>query len=357
MDHTRLPGIQIARAIAALSVVYFHSWTALDRFPKGTANPISFLAEHGALGVDLFFAISGFVICLVVSRRATFDARPFMVKRVFRLYPLWLVTLTSFAVLSLIWRNPLPSETLGFFLYSATLLPTEQIFPFYDIGWSLQHEMAFYVTAAILARWAGVYGIAAFLLCSSLAFYTHVIALPWWAYKLALYHAEFLAGVLAFVVCRRTLSLGAVIPLAVGLGALCYVIAIDTHPYMPIPLFFLVLGFANIREKALPWLGWLVALGDASYSIYLIHPLVFSVVRGFTVAVPKENLWLQEPIRYAAIAIIIALALASWRYFERPMITIGNRIAAPMRRPRNDTDAPVVTSDAGKASVQGWAET
>jgi len=29
----KLPGIQIARAIAALSVVYFHSWTTLDRFP------------------------------------------------------------------------------------------------------------------------------------------------------------------------------------------------------------------------------------------------------------------------------------------------------------------------------------
>src|SRR5690242_4289851 len=163
MNHDRLPGVQIARAVAALSVMYFHSWTALDRFPRGTAHPIAFLAEHGALGVDLFFAISGFVICLVVSRRAAFDALPFMVKRVFRLYPLWLVTLTSFAVLALAWRNPLPSETLGFFLYSASLLPTEQIFPFYDIGWSLQHEMAFYVIVAIIAPWAGVSGIAAFL--------------------------------------------------------------------------------------------------------------------------------------------------------------------------------------------------
>lgn len=357
MDHDRLPGVQIARAVAALSVMYFHSWTALDRFPRGTAHPIAFLAEHGALGVDLFFAISGFVICLVVSRRAAFDALPFMVKRVFRLYPLWLVTLTSFAVLALMWRNPLPSETLGFFLYSASLLPTEQIFPFYDIGWSLQHEMAFYVMVAIVAPWAGVSGIAAFLLCSSVAFYTHVIPLPWWAFRFALYHAEFLAGVLAFIAWRRTTSLGAFIPLAVGLAALCCVIALGAHPYMPLPLFFLVLGFANIRASALPRLGFLVALGDASYSIYLTHPLVFAVVRGFTVAVPKESLWLQEPIRYGAIAITIGVSIASWHYFERWMIGVGNRIAARIRPLRNGTDAPVVASEAGNASVQGWAET
>jgi exopolysaccharide production protein ExoZ len=86
------------------------------------------------------------VICLVVSR-PSFDLASFLIKRAFRLYPLWLVTLTAFAVMALVWRGPLQTETIGYFFYSATLLPTEH-FPFYDIGWSLQHEMVFYLIAA-----------------------------------------------------------------------------------------------------------------------------------------------------------------------------------------------------------------
>ena len=124
MERDRLPGLQVARAIAALSIAYFHSWVALVRFPKDTAFPIPILTSHGGFAVDLFFAISGFVICLVVSRPG-FSVQSFLVKRVFRLYPLWFATLTAFAVFALLWRAPKETETLGYFLYSTTLLPTE----------------------------------------------------------------------------------------------------------------------------------------------------------------------------------------------------------------------------------------
>jgi peptidoglycan/LPS O-acetylase OafA/YrhL len=80
--------------------MYFHSWVALVRFPKNTALPLPILTDHGAFAVDLFFAISGFVICLVASKPG-FSAGSFLIKRVFLLYPLWLVTLTMFAVFAL----------------------------------------------------------------------------------------------------------------------------------------------------------------------------------------------------------------------------------------------------------------
>jgi len=188
MKNDKLPGLQIARAVAALSIMYFHSWTVLDRFPKGTAHPIYYLSEYGWLGVDLFFAISGFVICLVVSRQK-FGVASFLIKRVFRLYPLWIVTLSVFAVLTLLWRAPIQSETLGYFFYSATLLPTEH-YPFYDIGGSLQHEMIFYVLAVVLVPLFGLYGLAAFLLVSTIAY--HMLEMPWYLSNPAMYHAEFL---------------------------------------------------------------------------------------------------------------------------------------------------------------------
>src|ERR1700735_3897837 len=78
-----------ARAIAALSIVYYHSWTSIVRFPKDSAYQIPGLTTYGWFAVYLFFAISGYVICLVVSRE-TFRVPSFLIKRLFRLYPLWL---------------------------------------------------------------------------------------------------------------------------------------------------------------------------------------------------------------------------------------------------------------------------
>jgi exopolysaccharide production protein ExoZ len=67
----KLEGIQVARAIAALSVAYFHSYIALRAFPESAQMPIPPLKQWGYLGVNFFFAISGYVICLIalLSRR------------------------------------------------------------------------------------------------------------------------------------------------------------------------------------------------------------------------------------------------------------------------------------------------
>ncbi|MGA7807712.1 acyltransferase family protein [Bradyrhizobium sp.] len=329
MEQHKLPGIQIARAVAALSIAYFHSWVSIFRFPKDTAFPIPVLATHGWLAVDLFFAISGFVICLVASR-PTFDIVSFLTKRVFRFYPLWLVTLTTFAVLALAWRGPRDTETLGYFLYSATLLPTAE-FPFYDIGWSLQHEMVFYLIAALTVPIFGLYGLAAVLAASTLAF--HTIDMPAAVGNFAMYHAEFLAGVLVFMARRQLARFGYWLPLVVGAVSFWYFVAIwGDRRYLPIALFFLIAGFANVPDKASRWLTRAGALGDASYSIYLLHPLVF-IIASALVSKVTPPIWSEELIRGGCFVVILPMAFASWRYFERPLIGIGNRLAARLVGP------------------------
>src|SRR6266699_358002 len=316
MQQGKEPGLQIARAIAALSITYFHSWVALVRFPPDTAYPISILAGYGAYAVALFFAISGFVISLVVSR-PSFGIASFLTKRVFRLYPLWLVMLTAFAVLSALWRGPTPTETLGYFLYSATLLPTEQL-PFYDIGWSLQHEMAFYLAAAIVIPMFGIGGLAVYLAILTVASY--LIAMPWYVSHFVTYYPQFLAGVLAFLAHRKLMFLGPLAPLALGSLLLWYFCAIlADSSYIPIGLFFLIVGFSNIRDSRSRWMKSVTAMGDASYSMYLIHPLIFLIVSAFVSKVPLP-IWSQEPIRATCFAVIIGASLISFRYFEAPMI-------------------------------------
>jgi exopolysaccharide production protein ExoZ len=335
VERDRLPGLQVARAVAALSIVYFHSWVVLVRFPQNTAFPLPILSTYGGLAVDLFFGISGFVICLVVSR-PMFNVVSFLTKRVFRLYPLWLVTVTTFAVFALAWRGPRESETLGFFLYSTTLLPTE-LFPFYDIGWSLQHEMVFYLLAAIIVPLFGLYGLVAFLAASTILY--NSIAMPWYFGNLAAYHCEFLAGVLAFMARPKLVWFGFWRPFVIGFAILSICSAkwsgalLGGHQYVAIALFFLVLSFSNIRDTESRWLKSVSAIGDASYSIYLIHPLVFLVVSAL-LSKATPPIWTEEPIRAACFALILSISMASWNYFETPMIGLGNMLAS--RRAKRD---------------------
>jgi exopolysaccharide production protein ExoZ len=324
MSKEKQIGIQVARAIAALSIVYFHSWVSVTRFPNGTAYQIPGLTSYGWFAVDLFFAISGYVICLVVSRE-TFSVRSFLIKRVFRLYPLWLVMLTTFAATAWLWRGFQSRENLDFFLYSATLLPTLG-YPFYNVGWSLQHEIMFYLIAAVTVPLFGLRGLVVLLLCSMLSL--HMIDMPWYVAYLAGRHGEFLAGVLAFMAHNKMVRFGFWFPGVIGVALIIFFGIFDPSFYA-IGLFFLIVAFANLNPSEAAW--WrrpATMLGDASYSIYLIHPMVFFTASSLVSKFPNAPLWVQEPIRFVCIGAAIMLALLSWRYFETPMIRFGNRAAS-----------------------------
>ncbi|WP_194965680.1 acyltransferase family protein, partial [Pseudomonas aeruginosa] len=82
--------IQALRGIAAVLVLLLHAriavWWAKDLWH------IPFVSSHGMVGVSLFFCISGFIIAHVVSRNS-FEPVSFMVKRIWRIVPIyWIVT-------------------------------------------------------------------------------------------------------------------------------------------------------------------------------------------------------------------------------------------------------------------------
>lgn len=333
MERDKQGGIQIARAVAALGIVYFHSWVAITRFAQDTSHPIPWLKDYGWLSVDLFFAISGYVIAIVVSRPG-FQPSTFLIKRVFRLYPLWLAMLTTFAVTAWVWRGFQPRETFDFFLYSAALLPTLNSFPFYNIGWTLQHEMAFYLLAAIVVPLLGMRGLAAVLLASAIAVCT--VDMPGHLAMYCSHHGEFLAGVLAFMMRDRLSRLGSLIPFALGAVLLGYLAVNAEGKLFPFALFLLIVAFANIKHTG----EFAVRLGDASYSIYLIHPMVFFTASALVSKFPNAPLWTEEPIRFGCIGVALGLALLSWRYFEKPFIRFGTLVQRERSR-RDHIDYPI----------------
>jgi exopolysaccharide production protein ExoZ len=325
-EKTKLDGLQIARAAAALGIAYFHSWHVTMPFPPGTAYPIPVLMELGWISVDFFFAISGFVICMVVTS-PNFRPASFLLRRAFRLYPLWIVTSLVYFYLANRYLGRTPEQTREFFAYSLTLLPTNGM-PFYDIGWSLQHEMLFYVLAAALAPWFSIYGVAAVLALGVAA--DHLIELPWYLHQYFFYYGNFLAGIAAFLVHKRGVRLGSILPIIAGVIAFRWA---PTRSFFPIALFCCLVGFVNLNAR---WrIGRFGALlGDASYSIYLLHPLVFYFVY-IKLQPPLPPIWVQEPLRYVAIVVVCGLAIASWKLFERPMIQLGDRVDRYMRSRRS----------------------
>src|SRR5580698_4073479 len=93
-----LPTLDGWRTIAILSVMFCHD--SVHRLgPISTA----WLHEHGNLGVDVFFAISGFLICsrLIIEEdtQGVISRRNFYIRRAFRILPAAAVFLAALLIL------------------------------------------------------------------------------------------------------------------------------------------------------------------------------------------------------------------------------------------------------------------
>ena len=136
----KILSIQWMRAIAILMVILQHAaW-------KGTqysTNPLGWL-KVGEAGVDLFFIVSGFVICHVTYNKtpAPFE---FVKARLVRILPLyWLLTCVALVVYLIKPELVNSSGGITSVFHSFTLLPTSSKYLIRN-GWTLSYELYFYI--------------------------------------------------------------------------------------------------------------------------------------------------------------------------------------------------------------------
>lgn len=99
------PALTALRGIAALCVVLFHY--SVGSFPNLHLTEMTFFVGKSYLFVDLFFALSGFILMHVYGRSfadgpSKASLGPFLRARLARLYPLHLVLLGGFVLLELV---------------------------------------------------------------------------------------------------------------------------------------------------------------------------------------------------------------------------------------------------------------
>jgi len=315
----RLVGLQYLRAAAALAVLCYH---ALER--SGV------LVVTLSAGVSVFFVISGFIILHIVLDRP-FDPVRFLWHRIARIVPLyWAVTLL---IVALWWVAPsaMPNLRPGVeaLLKSLLFIPyldhNGDLYPLLVPGWTLNYEMFFYLLVAgcwlLPARFRlpALFGLLLGLVAAGLALRPASPVLWLWTSSLLL---QFGAGCGLAVALARGARPGrraglALLALAVAGFLASELLGPPGQAWQPLiwgaAATALVAGTLALEPAAEPrGLGWLRRLGDASYSIYLLHPLVVGVVRRFIGS--------ESPFTATALSVLLAsaIALPCYALFERP---------------------------------------
>lgn len=326
--------IQILRALAALMVVAHHATIMLwqrEHLPVRTWF-------NGASGVDLFFVISGFVMTVSSAplSGASHPARTFLARRLERVVPMyWLVTTAKVAVLLLVPALGLNAlGTWGHVLASYLFIPSVNaqgaLEPVVIVGWTLNFEMAFYVLFALALglRFKPLF-VAGPVLVAAFLWPLTVTPLGPGVFRFfeATLPLEFLLGVglaMALPHVRRAPWPVGLLLVVAGLWPLLLWDAPNFSWWRGLqwgPAALAVVAGALILEAR--WGArsprWMLELGDASYSIYLIHTFTLPVAG--ILLVRFGHLWAGEIAVALGFTMLLSAAAgeATYRLVERPI--------------------------------------
>jgi exopolysaccharide production protein ExoZ len=325
----QLFSLQYLRAFAALLVVWQHAVFKMPSFLPATS------LHTGAIGVAVFFVISGFVMQMTTDGK---NVTPFefLKRRIIRVAPLyWVITIVFSALLlardpSVLMNDVSPMRIIKslFFIPHISPIQHDHIWPILIPGWTLNYEMFFYLIFAISMFFKARVVIVTIVLLSFVLFgklfeplanpllitYSHPLFL------------EFLAGMLIYQVWKwRTTPM----PLLFSILLIIFGLALlfnqssttyfDTHRLLGSILLF----YGSLNERFLNWENKvLLEVGNASYSIYLSHiltvPVVYNLLNPYLHLVNQTNT-LFFVFMLSAIVISTLVGCLVYRIVELPM--------------------------------------
>lgn len=352
-NHTlQLDQITFTRFIAAISVVFFHYGQTV--FP---AN-ITFLFENltaGPIAVGYFYVLSGFIMAIAYyqpdnAQQIGINKKKYWVARFARIYPVYLLALllivaAKYKTLSDQW------ETLPLHL-----LLLQSWIPGYPItlntpGWSLSVEAFFYLCFPFLLLWIYKHGTKPLLIfCVLLWLLTQVILLnslnstvyapktnlhDFIYYNPFMHLNSFIMGLLVGIYFKKKNRVHASSnhPIWLGISFSIIFLLIWARPHIEVLLdykiaytngllapFFLIFIVLLANHKGLisklfshPWL---ILLGEASYSLYILQ----KPVHGIYDKIITPRILLSETTHFYLFLIgLIVISILSYMYLEKPL--------------------------------------
>jgi exopolysaccharide production protein ExoZ len=339
-----LTSIQSLRGFAALAVCLAHLHSVEAKF--GGAPLLGNWAILGFAGVDLFFVISGFVMVWVTrGDQGKASALPgFWLARFLRIYPLWWLVLSAVVAVWMIrpawvYASHLTDPDI---LRSYLLFPAKEL-PLHAVGWTLIHEVWFYLVfgllllaparllPVLLALWAVIVTSASLAFPSPSDPVLRLIRHP-----LTL---EFVMGAaVGLAASKRWFPSPRVMLQAGCLILLLCLLSIRTAPQAAFEVEWSRVGLFGVPAALIiwGWVGleqagdstaprWAQALGNWSYGLYLVHVLVF--VAAGRLAAPFSREGPLDNLVLLAIALggAIFAAYVMHILFERPMQKLANK--------------------------------
>ena len=327
-----IQSVQLLRGLAALAVSIGHAFdftenTNLTSAFNGYVLPFT-------IGVDAFFVISGFIMYYTSQNSfgSWTSVKSFTRKRLARIVPLyWLCTIFLCALFILDGRYI--NGFIQAMLFIPHARPDGLIHPVLGVGWTLNYEMLFYVlfgASLFLSRAWAIAALSAAILALVLSgmFVPRESAELWfWTRPIIL---EFLAGVFVGALYHRFGKAGTMGWAIAGIALSIAVVPLNVFGLLPIDQFIDPRALQAVILVAacvilLPWAlearvpESLIQLGNVSYALYLIHPIVLRVVKVPYYMVAPQTV--ASGLIYAAIGIIGSLVAAYLLHHavERPL--------------------------------------
>jgi peptidoglycan/LPS O-acetylase OafA/YrhL len=363
LSKSRRETLDFIKGLASLLIFVFHFFALYPSGPVVTFGPINHvILNYFAMGVPLFFSLSG--LSLYIGYRDK-HANPgfvkdFYLRRLFRILPLfYIVTLCWFLIFYSRGATPAFEKVASTLSFIFNLIP-ERHESLVAAGWSVGVEMLFYVVFPIIV--ARIYSIRSSMILlvgtcvtSVFSFKYLTTFFPGSTYpELSIFsHGHFFAGGIAvywlagcwFQALQRIGKFGRLMPcisFCAGVISICILTSIwfgNTFSGLDrsvvrvlwvIPIMFLLFS-ACIVKPSQPWIRPFVKLGEWSFSLYLLHPLILY----FLFEPLRENPAIGQTTAMAflmhlciGLMVLIVCSAVTYRWIEKPGIRLGRFILA-----------------------------
>lgn len=339
----RLYNLDYLRGLAAFGIMIYHylSWT-LGKFSADT-----FMGRLGIYGVSIFYVLSGLTLYYVYydkMKPTKEDIVSFFKKRVFRIFPLlWLVT-----IIAILLSQTIP-DFINLFLNLSGMFGFIRWDKYFSAGvWSIGNELVFYVFFPFFIlftkRFKPLMILLALVLFGLYLYFAFVKLNPdltlseqWKNYvnplnQVFLFLGGFLIGFLLHDIKIKNSAIVILLFLALALftfypatGDTINIVTGTNRLIFTAFCFLICIFFYKLTFKFPKFIHKpLTLLGEASYSVYLLHPIVWSLT-----SIASELF--SEYIFYFPVSARLILSVLStliisyyiYQYFEKYFMKLG----------------------------------